>query len=241
MKLFQPKKKVAVLDFDGTLSNKYISMEFIEFLHKHNIFLYNQGVYENQKRALNDFLNGKITYEEWVKHWACLWVEGIRFNLKRTMNQMALQFFSEFKKNIYPSSYELVKVLKSRGYYVVLLSVGAYEVVSLAGQELKVDEIIATRCQIEKKHPGKKIYTGKLLTDLHLPGGKKGAVKKIFKKKEFSKKESLAAGDSESDSEILEMVKIPIALNPRPKLKTLAEKKRWRIANHKSILLMIKN
>ncbi len=235
------EKKLAILDFDGTLSKGYISMDFMEYLNQHNPHLYNHGVYGDQQKLLNNLEKGEINYEKWIELWANLWAEGIYCNLKKEMDRLAEDFFTKFKKNIYPSSYKLVKILKANGYYVVLLSVGSYEVISLAGKELGVDEVIATRCQIYEKHGGEKIYTDKLITGLHLPGGKKKALEKILKREEFSLEESLAAGDSEeSDLEVLKMVDIPIALNPHIKLRIFAEERGWHIADHTSVLDLVK-
>jgi len=110
------KKKIAILDFDGTLSARYISMDFMNYLHENNVALYNHGFFQEQQMLLEKLNNGKINYSEWIRDCLELWADGIQYNTKNKMAEMAEKFFAEFKKNIYPSSYKLVKLLKQKRY-----------------------------------------------------------------------------------------------------------------------------
>lgn len=233
------KKKIAILDSDGTLNQHYVSMDFIAYLNKENPYLYNDKAIKKQEALLKKFTTGKINYSKWIKDCLEAWADAVQYNTKDKMEAMAKEFFTKFKKNIFPSSYELVKLLKEKGYYVILLSVGVHEAISLIGKELEVDEIIASQCKINKRSFAGGTYTGELNTNLHKSDGKKTVTTEILSREEFSKIDSLAAGDSESDAEVLEMVQIPLALNPHPKLRILAKEKHWHIANYKTIISLL--
>ena len=51
------------------------------------------------------------------------------------MKNAALEFFKSFEPNIYKSSYELVKLLKGKGYCTVAISVGAMDIIRIAGEK----------------------------------------------------------------------------------------------------------
>jgi len=209
-------KRLAISDFDGTLSKGYISMEFMDFLFHEQ--LYNSDVYEKQQQALKDQKSGKISYDEWCRQWGELWAEGMKGQHTMDIRAAAEDFFADFKKNIYSSSYEIINYLKE-SYDVILLSVGASEVIELAAKELGIEKVISTT--LEKTD----IYTGKLLTSIHLPYGKENVIKAIEGKK------YIGLGDSPGDLEFLKMVNVPIVMNPNDKMREISKELEWLCLN----------
>jgi phosphoserine phosphatase len=198
-------------DFDGTLSKGYISMDFMDFLFFER--LYREDSYEAQQNALKDYKDNIISYDAWCEQWGILWAEGMKGQKTKDVEDAARIFYDGFRKNIYPSSYDIIKSLRMK-YDVAMISVGANEVVSIAAEDLGIREVYATTLESYDR------YTGRILTGLHLAGGKE-----TFLKKE--KEQFIGLGDSHGDIGFLRMAKISIAMNPDNKLKEYAKSKDW--------------
>jgi HAD superfamily phosphoserine phosphatase-like hydrolase len=216
------KKKIAVFDFDGTLAHGYISMKFLDYLYERKLYL--KKSYEDQMKALDGYKNKKISYDKWCELWAIYWAEGLNKQKEIEVKKQAIGFFKNFKKNIYPASFEIINLLKKSKYKTICLSIGAYEVINLGAKELGMHETYSTKCEVQNG-----IYTGKLSTDLHLPGGKERLLKELLKK--YDKRKSLGFGDSHSDIGFINLLNLKIALNPNEKLKEYAENNKWLVFN----------
>lgn len=226
-------QKIAFCDFDGTLSKGYISMDFLNYVYAQRI--YSDQCYEEQMKLYSQAKNKEINYEYWCHKWGELWAAGLRNQAYTIINKHAQEFFEQFKGNIYKSSYLLIKTLKEAGYYVITASVGAYEPINLAASALGMEECYATKLEFEEG-----ICTGRLATDIHIPGGKKKALNRIVKEKHVSFKNCMALGDSASDMEMFDLVKKSIALNPTQELSKLAKQKGIPCFTHENVLEGIK-
>ena len=232
-KMTDNTKKGVFSDFDGTLSGGYASMEFLDYLFSRD--MYSKEKYLKQMELVQGYKNKKVTYDGWIQGWAELWAQGLHGQKEEIIDQAAKDFFKGFEKNIYGSSFEMMKHLKLNNFQLVLVSVGAYEVAALACSNLNMDYTIATKC--EKKNG---IYTGKLSTNLHFPTGKADAIIKYAKDNGISLSKSYAMGDSIHDASMLEIVGKPITLNASPDLKLVAENKNWPMADYNNVLEYIK-
>ncbi|MBU1202221.1 MAG: HAD-IB family phosphatase [Nanoarchaeota archaeon] len=222
-------KKIAALDFDGTLSKGYISMEFLDYLFNNK--LCNPNIYQKQMNALDNYNSKNISYNDWCKEWGILWAQGLNGQSVSQISEAAETFFEGFKNNIYSSSPKLVSLLKEKGYETVILSTGAKEVVSLAADYLGAEKTYATRISVRDK-----TYSGRLLTDFHLPNGKRNFISKLKKTNIYSWDDSMGFGDSTHDIEVLDSVEIAVALNPQEILTNIAEKKHWQVFSHKDVV-----
>lgn len=220
-------KKLAFFDFDGTLSRGYISMAFMDRLHESGF--YSDGVYKEQMRIFEQHKTGEMNYDEWCLRWGELWAEGLRGKRESELRKHAEEFFDSYKANIYPASYDLVKLFRENSYRAIMVSVGSYDVISLAAKDLWIKEVYAT--QLEAKDG---IYTGRLKTRLHTPTGKEEVLKGFAKR--HSLKGSFAFGDSVSDKKMLELVENAVALNPSEELEKLASIKGWKILDHENVV-----
>ncbi len=226
-------KKVAFSDFDGTLAKGYISMEFMDFLHNKGI--YSREAYAKQGALFQEHKTGNVSYDRWVEKWALLWAEGLKGREEKEVKNAALEFFKSFEPNIYKSSYELVKLLKGKGYCTVAISVGAMDIIRIAGKRLGFDKIYAT--EPEKSHG---IFTGNLKTRLHLPSGKQEIIAGILHTGKFRQEGSFAFGDSASDAGMLGCAEQAIALNPNKELIDMAKKNSWRTASYKNVINIVR-
>jgi phosphoserine phosphatase len=220
-------ERFAILDFDGTLSKGFISMAFIEYLHVSGA--YSEECYKEQMEILKMYKNKELPYDDWCERWGVLLAEGLRGRRTDDISKQASSFFETFKPNIHMSSYELVHGLKELGFVPVLMSMSAYEAVSLAAKDLGIGIVYGT---VSEKRDG--TYTGRVETGLHLPGGKEEALRRFSAKS--SLEGSIGFGDSISDRGMLEMVGVSIALNPTEELKRLAEKRHWQILTSENVM-----
>lgn len=209
-------KGLLVTDFDGTLSKGYISMDFMDYLYLNK--LYDKASYEKQQLAIKDYHEKKITYDAWCDVWGIFWAEGMAGQNTTVITEAAGDFFKSFKKNIYSSSYDIISHLK-KNHDILCLSVGASEVISLAANDLGIENSVSTRLDIAPASSGK--YTGGILTNLHMPGGKEKFLR------ELGFKVYIGLGDSGGDKGFLEMAEVPILLNPSADMKEHAARKGW--------------
>lgn len=221
-------RRVAFLDFDGTLSRGYISMEFLDYIYRNKA--YPDSVYKKQMDAVDRYRTKRISYDNWCKEWGLLWADGLAGQSPDEIEGHANLFFNSFKSNIYSSSYELVSLLKEYGYRTIIVSTGASEVVQQAAAGLGIDEFYATRVRVQNG-----IYTNRLETDFHRPDGKKKFMAE-FISSGVDMRDSLGFGDSIHDRDILENVEMPVALNPSDELKSIARERNWIILNHRNVI-----
>ncbi len=213
-------RKAALFDFDGTLSSGYISMEFMDYLHGRGV--YNDAAYREQRRIYGLQRSGAMTYDEWVERWGELWAEGLKGKGVAEVADCAKEFFKSFGHNIYRESRELVSLMAAAGFMSVVVSAGAYEVVSLAAADLGISQVYATRLEARDG-----VYTGSIETPMHLPDGKERMLSKLAGMFDYGG--SYAFGDSVADASMLAMVGNPIALNPGAALREMAERRGWKV------------
>ncbi len=225
-------KKIVLFDFDGTLSQGYISMAFLEWLSKSKI--YPTELYQQQLKLVEANKQNKISYAEWCRQWGILWAEGLVNKTTTRIRESAQEFFEEYKTNIYSSSYQLVELFQKKEYYTFMITTAAQEVSYLAGKELGMDKTYGTEVLVNNDR-----YTNQLITKFHLPIGKKEFIEKIIKSGKYEMNTSVAFGDSMHDAAMLEKVKFPIALNPTKELFSLAQKNNWLILNYDNVIRQI--
>lgn len=223
-------EKIVFLDFDGTLSMGYMSMDFLDYVTYHG--LYDRAEYDRQQQYVIDVKDGKLSYNDWLPLWAKSWALGLKGQKHDVVMEAAEEFFTDFKLNIYPSSYDVVDAFREAGFRPVMISVGAYEVTSLGARELGVDEVIATQLEIDSEG----VYTGNVTTNLHTPAGKLDEINRILSEAGVNPEECAAAGDSYHDEPMLRAVGHPIALNPSEELEKAAKEHGWPSLTHETVL-----
>lgn len=217
--------KLAVFDFDGTLSPQdtlpFLLRQWKKFgyprLQRYRVYASVSGLYLRYKL-------GRGSREEIRK-------EGMR-KFTRIFAGMEKKEFKEFLQrsavNIMPElSAEIVrevKKAKASGYHTVLLS-GCYEIfLKYVGEALGINTVIGTEMHfnngcVDIKTP-MQIVSGEVKTE---------RLSAYFADMDVDWKASTAYADSMSDISIMEMVGKPVAVCPEEELKKEAEGKGWRI------------
>lgn len=222
-------KRIVFLDLDGTLCKGYLSLQFLRYLTEQGIF--DEEEYARQMQYVEDLKAGKMTFGEWV-HTITGWGTGLSGKSGAVVREHALRFFEKFKGNIYGSSYELITLLRDSGFEPVLVSAGVHEVVSLAAEALGIQHVMSTVLEIDRKG----IYTGKVLSNIHLPEGKMESVQELLRKRGVDFRQCAGLGDSPHDEPLLASVGFPIALNANEGMERIAKERGWPSLTHENVL-----
>jgi len=193
--------KVAFFDCDGTLTKIKSSWEY---LHRRlNIWDNNADHYQ----AL--FREGKIDYYEFCKRDALLW-KGLDVS---SVNNMLRDI--EYHKG----SLEVIKALKKRGIFTIILSTGLSLLVEKVREDLGVDLALSNELLSEGGR-----LTGEIKINVEF--NKKGyLVEKILKDVGVGREEVCAIGDGEGDAGMFEAVGLAIGFHPHDSVSRFIHKK----------------
>jgi len=178
--------KVAFFDCDGTLTNVKSSWEYLH--RKLNIWDNNADRYQ----AL--FREGKISYYEFCRRDALLW-KGLSIS----------SVFGLLQDIPYNSgSFEVVRALKRRGVFTIILSTGLSLLVEKVRSDLGFDMALSNELLSEGD-----LLTGEIRVNVEFD--KKGReVEKILKHCGLRRTEACAIGDGEGDAGMFEAVGLAI-------------------------------
>ncbi|MCB9359139.1 haloacid dehalogenase-like hydrolase [Candidatus Woesearchaeota archaeon] len=210
--------KLALLDIDKTVRPGYMSMEFLEYLNKKIVLP--QGNYNTQMKLVGLLGQRSISYEQWCTGWGVTWADMLLGMKVDDYLSLAKDFFSEAKKTIYPAAYGIAELLRERNYKTVCLSVGDGVLGDLFIKEVGIEQAFGTFAKVENG-----IYTGKLATGIHLPGGKMEIAKGLIRSENWE--ETLGIGDSMADMEFIDLCSLRFAANPSKEMVRAIERKAY--------------
>ena len=127
---------------------------------------------------------------------------------------------------IFKEALDLIDEHHAAGRMVVLVSSAPEEVVQPLGEHLGVDEVIATRAEVDERGD----YTGELAFYGYGPF-KAEAIEALAALEDIPLERSYAYSDSITDAPMLRAVGHPVAVNPDRELAKLAQAEGWEILN----------
>lgn len=214
--------KIAIMDYDHTLSKGVISIELLKQMEKdgkiskgysseiENIKKKNIG-YNNIAREIHEthakYLKGikEIDFIRYIEN----------FDIRQYLNIWSL---------------ELIKLLKENNYFTVIVTAGIQQLFQKIQEELDIDTVFATRMEIKN---GK--FQGKIID--HINNNRKLEItRKIVKDADFT----LAIGDSEGDIEMLSYVNRGYLYEPNELLKKKLKNENLVLVDENNILQTIK-
>lgn len=216
------KRKVAVFDIDGTIFRSSLLIEVTDALVLKGIF--SKRVEQIYARAKENWLNRKADYDNYI--WAVVQAfdKNIRGVHYKDFKKIAREVVHAHEDRVYRYTRDLVKSLKSRGYFLLAISHSPKDIVDEFAKKMGFDKVYGRL--IEMKEDG--TFTGKtLLGDLIFDKAK--VVKRAAVKENLTLKGSVGVGDTESDIPLLTMVEKPICFNPNKKLYNHAKRKKWSV------------
>lgn len=228
------RRKFAAFDFDGTLIRWQLFMAVFYELAEEKLI--NEADYQQvrglfdawrartSERAYDDYANKSI--EIFDKHVSKLNID--------VFNKAVDKVFAKYKDQVYTHTRDMVKELKSKGYYLIAISGSQYQIVEKVSKYYGFDEWTGTKyTKIGDRFGGYEEF----------PAGEKGKVlQEIIDTQGLSIKGSIAVGDTETDIPMLEMVENPIAFNPSKELLAYAKRKHWQvIIERKSVVYVLEH
>jgi HAD superfamily hydrolase (TIGR01490 family) len=123
---------------------------------------------------------------------------------------------------IFSEALDLIEQHQAQGLSAVIVSSAPEEVVRPLGEFLGVDDVIATRCDVDASGD----YTGELAFYGYGPN-KADAIRALASREGFDLASSYAYSDSITDEPMLRAVGHPVAVNPDRELARLARDEGW--------------
>ncbi|MBT2488051.1 HAD family phosphatase [Streptomyces sp. ISL-96] len=149
----------------------------------------------------------------------------------RVVIDAAERTWTRVERDLYPFVPLLLATLRLHGLHVVLLSGSPHEMIRVLAGRLGV-----ATYQGAEMHARADVYDGRVRLPTGVPGVKRQALNRLFRGQVIDFQRSYALGDSAADADILSLVGIPVAFEPDPVLRDLAEHRAWRIADRENVL-----
>lgn len=216
------RKKLAVFDVDGTIFRSSLLIQLVDTLIERGAFPEDtRAVYEREHRK---WLDREGDYQEYIE----AVIKAFRSHLKGVhyaeLVEASDQLVEEQWKRTYRYTRDLLKLLKSKGYYLLAVSHSPKTVLDKFCPRLGFDKSYGVVYEIGPQD----LFTG-AITDEHLIFNKGNVVKRAIEKADLTLAYSIGVGDTESDIPFLEMVARPICFNPNAKLFKTAQRLGWEV------------
>jgi HAD superfamily hydrolase (TIGR01490 family) len=215
------EKRIAVFDIDGTLFRSSLFLELVERLVDKGILP--SAVRAEYLEAYTQWLDREGEYEAYVTKAVEVFLANIKGVSFDEVMFTAGEILDEKKRRLYRYTRDLVKELKSKGYFLLAISHSPRFIVEGLTHELGFDK---TYGFLYETGPSGN-FTG-TVEHFDLIRNKAAVLERAAKKEGLSLEGSIGVGDTETDIPMLELVDIPIAFNPNRKLYTHAKKRGWR-------------
>jgi HAD superfamily hydrolase (TIGR01490 family) len=215
--------KVAFFDIDGTVFRSSLLIQLVEGLIKSGAFP--SSVRKSYQVEYEAWQNRVGRYEDYID----AVVAAFRSNMKGldygAMADVGHEVVEKQRKKVYRYTRDLIADLKVDGYYIVAISQSPKTILDDFCREYGFDKVYGRFYEIGPQDK----FTG-VVVDEHLITNKANIVKRFLEHNpEFSLKDSVAVGDTESDIPLLEMVEHPICFNPNQVLYNQARLMKWEV------------
>lgn len=214
-------KKFAVFDIDGTLIRWQLYHAVVDKLAKKSLL--DKAIYTEIRQARMSWKNREdndsfMEYQDKV-------LEGFESAIQTIstadFDKAALEVIDEYKDQVYVYTRDLIRQLKSHGYFLIAISGSQKELVKQIADYYKFDDFVGS----DYTRDGDRFSGDRQIASL----SKKAHVTSMVAKHNLTTTDSYGVGDSQSDAVMLEMVENPIAFNPDQSLLKIAKSNHWNI------------
>ena len=216
------KRKIAVFDVDGTIFRSSLLIQLVNKLIESDVFPKEaRGLYE---REYEEWLNREGDYHRYIQAVVAsfnTYLKGIHYG---ALADAAAEVVEEQWKRVYRYTRELLKNLKSRGYYLLAVSHSPKTVLDKFCPRMGFNKAYGIVYEIGPQE----CFTGKILEE-HLILNKAAILRRAIEKENLTLVHSIGVGDTETDVAFLEMVARPICFNPNMKLYRHAKRMKWKV------------
>lgn len=227
--------KLGVFDIDGTIFRSSLVIELSHALVDAGIFP--SSARQEISKEYVAWLDRKGSYEAYIDKVVKIYVKHITGQRYIQVKRVAESVIRQQKDRVYRFTRDLIKKLKSQGYFLVAISGSPSYIVEKYAKAIGFDLFFGTELEIVS---GK--FTGKVAS-LDSAYNKSKIVKSLAKKyPDINLKTSIAVGDTESDVPMLKLVGHPIAFNPNLELAKVAKDRKWQIVvERKDVIYELKD
>ena len=207
--------RLAAFDCDGTLWSGDAGEGFFTWEMKRGMVSDETVGWARGRYA--DYVAGKVTEDEMVSDMTTMNV-GLD---EKEIRRAARQYFEEnMVAHIFPEMQQLVRRLQDSGCEIWAISSTSEWVIREAMKDFGIPAERILACEVE-------IENGRITDRLvRVPSGEGKAVgiREVVRRQPDA-----AFGNSRWDVEMLELAKVPFAVNPSPELKKIASQRGWRV------------
>lgn len=215
-------KKVAIFDVDGTIFRSSLLIEVVEeMIENGTLPESSREGYKTEELAWRD---RKGTYEEYIEALVRSFTTHLKGVAYTDFDKAAKTVVEKYKDRVYRYTRDLVKVLKSKGYYLLAISQSPKGILDDFCKRLGFDKVYG---RFYETGPSER-FTGEI-ADLHLIQNKANIVKRAVEKEGLTLDGSVGVGDTEGDIPLLELVENPICFNPNMALYKHAKRSGWKV------------
>jgi HAD superfamily hydrolase (TIGR01490 family) len=214
-------KKFAVFDIDGTLIRWQLFHAIVHHLGKEGYIDSDDfKTIKNSMMAWKDRSNQE-SFDEYEETLVNIYIKSLPGIKPSDYSLVVDQVFEQYKDQLFVFTRDMLKRLKSEGYFIIAISGSQHEIVQKLANYHGFDVAVGAKLEINKDK-----YTGKIVTPIF---DKKATLTKIISKYNLSNKGSIGVGDTKSDIALLKYVEHPIAFNPNLVLYKEAVNNGWQI------------
>jgi HAD superfamily hydrolase (TIGR01490 family) len=221
--------KVAALDIDGTLYPGALGLQLLQALTANGIS--DKSKVEDIFKVIEKYRLNEIDFQTMSTSAYTLFAEAIAGISQAVMQRIARQVWQQERIKLFPFVPKLIDILNNQGYSLVLISGSPDEIVCCLAQEFRISKYQGS---IFATHQGK--YTGKVNLTSGALGKKYSIFLQMVKDWRVNLEESLAIGDSITDTALLEIVGKPVVFEPHPSLMLIAQEKGWLVTNRNDVV-----
>lgn len=216
------QKPVAFFDVDGTLFRSSLLIELVDRLLDAGVFPKEVGEeFADLKRRWQD---REGTYEAYIDAVVRVFRRNLKGVFYGDLADIGREVVAAKSRHVYRYTRDLIKELKSDGYYLVAISQSPKTILDEFCRQYGFDKVYG---RIYELGPQDR-FTGDV-PDEHLIANKANIVARVFENAELSRAGSVGVGDTEGDIPLLEAVERPICFNPNQALFAQAKLQGWPI------------
>jgi HAD superfamily hydrolase (TIGR01490 family) len=212
-------KKFAAFDIDGTLIRWQLYHVMVDKLAGAG------ALGPDAKQSLREArMNWKRrqhqdSFKEYERLIVRLYESALVHMSTKDFDRFVTDIIDEYKDQTYVYTRDLLRDLKAKGYFTLIISGSHHELIEQVGRYYGFDDWLGSQyVRSGESYSGKKNIVS---------SDKASALRSLVKKHGLDYKDSLAIGDSASDIAMLELVERPIAFNPDKILFEKAREKSW--------------
>lgn len=188
-------KKLALLDWDGTLRKGFTIKDWLKFLAKENII---ESEFEEKLSILFEgYRRDELTHDSLSQESAELYASALKNSREQDILLAASSFLNEDKEFINTFSIPFLSYLKRHDFCVAIISGAPAEILKTYQKKLNIDNVFALECEVKDG-----AYSGKIKSNLGISSQKHKAIHEIKKSGRYMF--CLSMGNSSSDIPLLQ-------------------------------------